>query len=305
MFGRQYRKIFVANFAWLEERAWCFIPSRTAISAKLLAADRKNPDEDSMSRLGFKINKERERRTTSQRKKETPLEFLSSMAVVMATALFIITFNIQAFEIPTSSMENTLLIGDHVFVDRITTAPPTHWAFFEHNRPIQCGDIIVFYSVETPDLHLVKRVIGVPGDKIHLRNSVVYRNGEPLKEPYVIHTLGNYDPYRDNFPAVPAWYAGDTVVPGWPLREGDDVVVSPGHYFVMGDNRDVSHDSRYFALIPRENIIGRPLFIYWSFETPPNQYQKTGIGDRLAFYSHVGLHFFDETRWRRMFRLVR
>ena len=239
------------------------------------------------------------------KKKETPMEFVSSMASVLAIALFILTFNIQAFEIPSSSMESTLLIGDHVFVDRITVAPPTHWAAFERYRPIQRGDIIVFYSVETPDLHLVKRVIGIPGDRIHLSGGVVYRNGEPLREPYVIHSVRNYDPYRDNFPAVPPQEAGDTVIAGWPQRNGDDIVVPAGHYFVMGDNRDVSHDSRYFGCIPRENIIGRPLFVYWSFETPADQYLRTDVGDRLAFYGHVTLHFFDETRWKRMFHPVR
>ncbi|HWC15451.1 MAG TPA: signal peptidase I [Terriglobales bacterium] len=240
----------------------------------------------------------------SERKKETPTEFLSSVAMVLATGLFIITFNIQAFEIPTSSMENTLLIGDHVFVDRITAAPPTHWAFFEHYRSIQRGDIVVFFSVETPGMHVVKRVIGIPGDRIHLRDGSVYRNGQALKEPYVIHSLGDQVPYRDNFPAIPPQLAGDSVIPGWPLRDGEDVVVPPDRYFVMGDNRDVSHDSRYFGLIPREKIIGRPLFIYWSFETPPGQWQKTDIGDRLSFYGHVAVHIVDQTRWTRMFRLV-
>lgn len=240
-----------------------------------------------------------------ERKLQTRVEVLSSMAMVMATALFIITFNIQAFEIPTSSMENTLLVGDHVFVDRITMAPPTSWAFFEHSRPIRRGDVIVFYSVETPDLHLVKRVIGVPGDRIHLRDGIVYRNGEALKEPYVIHSIGDYVPYRDNFPSVPAWQAGDTVIPGWPIREGEDIIVQPGRYFVMGDNRDVSHDSRYFGTIPRQNIIGRPLFIYWSFQTPEDQYQKTSLADRVAFYGNVVLHFVDRTRWSRMINVVR
>ncbi len=244
-----------------------------------------------------------------EKKKETPMEFLSSMAVVLVTGLFIITFNIQAFEIPSSSMENTLLIGDHVFVDRITIAPPTHWAAFEHYRPIQHGDIIVFLSPETPGLYVVKRVIGVPGDKIHLRDGVVYRNGQPLKEPYVIHTQGNYDPYRDNFPAVPASESGIRVASGWPvmagvMRDGDDIVVPPDSYFGMGDNRDVSYDSRYWGFIPRENIIGRPLFVYWSFETPADQWQKTDMGDRIAFLGHVALHFFDQTRWKRMFHLV-
>src|SRR5579872_2268281 len=138
------------------------------------------------------------------RKKEARLDVLSAGAMMFAIALFIVTFDIQAFEIPTSSMENTLLIGDHVFVDRITTAPPTFWARFERQRPIRRGDIIVFFSVETPSLDLVKRVIGIAGDRIHLRDGVVYRNGEALREPYVIHSAGNYVPYRDEFPAVPA-----------------------------------------------------------------------------------------------------
>lgn len=242
---------------------------------------------------------------TTEKKKETRMEALSSIAMILATALFIITFNIQAFEIPTSSMENTLLVGDHVFVDRITVAPPTTSAFFERNRPVRRGDIVVFYSVETPGLHLVKRVIGIPGDRIHLRNGVVYRNEEAVKEPYVIHSVGNYVPYRDNFPSIPPWLAGDTVIPGWPVRQGEDIVVPPGRYFVMGDNRDVSHDSRYFGTVPQENIIGRPLFIYWSFRTPEDQYEKTSVGDRLAFYGHVALHFADQTRWSRMLHVLR
>jgi signal peptidase I len=244
-----------------------------------------------------------------EKKKETPMEFISSMAVVLVTGLFIITFNIQAFEIPSSSMENTLLIGDHVFVDRVTIAPTTHWAAFEHYRPIRHGDIIVFLSPETPGLYVVKRVIGIPGDRIHLRDGVVYRNGQRLDEPYVIHSVGNIDPYRDNFPAVPASESAIRVAPGWPvmvgvMKQGNDIVVPPDSYFGMGDNRDVSYDSRYWGFIPRENIIGRPLFIYWSFITPEDQWTKTDIGDRVAFLGHIALHFFDQTRWNRMFHVV-
>jgi signal peptidase I len=244
-----------------------------------------------------------------EKKKETPMEFISSMAAVLVTGLFIITFNIQAFEIPSSSMEKTLLIGDHVFVDRITVAPPTPWAPFEHYRKIQHGDIIVFLSPQTPGLYVVKRVIGIPGDKLHLRNGVVYRNGEALTEPYVIHKVGDYNPYRDNFPAVSAIQASAQVSSEWPvqvgvLKQGEDLVVPPDSYFGMGDNRDESYDSRYWGFIPRENIIGRPLFVYWSFETPADQWQKTEISDRIQFLGHVALHFFDETRWRRMFHLV-
>jgi signal peptidase I len=161
-------------------------------------------------------------------------------------------------------------------------------------------------------LYVVKRIIGVPGDRIHLRNGVVYRNGEELKEPYVIHTQDAAsfpNPYRDNFPAVPPSESYN-VYPCWepelPMHiQGDDLVVPPGHYFGMGDNRDVSLDSRYWGFIPQENIIGRPMFIYWSFETPADQYRKTDFADRIGFLAHVVLHFFDETRWRRTLRVVK
>ena len=245
-----------------------------------------------------------------EKKRETPLEFVASMAAVVVTALFILTFNLQAFEIPSGSMENTLLIGDHVFVDRITYAPATGWTGpVVPYREIHSGDIIVFFSPAQPGQHLVKRVIGVPGDRIRLRNSVVYRNGRRLDEPYVIRSMGNYQAYRDNFPAVPPNYF-DQVTDAWQaelprhIQEGE-VVVPPDCFFAMGDNRDVSWDSRYWGFVPRRNILGRPLFIYWSFETPPYQYEKTGLGDRLAFAARVVIHFFGQTRWRRSFSLVR
>ena len=148
-----------------------------------------------------------------------------------------------------------------------------------------------------------------PGDRIHLRDGAVYRNGKKLDEPYVMHKDRNtYNPYRDNFPAVPP--EGYSVAPEWQLMmrsyiQGDDVVVPPHNYFAMGDNRDVSYDSRYWGFVPKENVIGRPMFIYWSFETPPNQYLQKEAGARLTFLGHVVLHFFDETRWRRTLRLVR
>ena len=206
------------------------------------------------------------------------------MAAVLVTGLFIITFVMQAFEIPSSSMENTLLIGDHVFVNRIQFAPKSPWVGpLLPYRDARRNDIVVFLSPQTPGLYVVKRIIGVPGDRIHLRNGVVYRNGEQLNESYVKHTEGSYpNPYRDNFPAVPTSEASN-VYSVWaqelPMHiEGDDVVVPPEHYFAMGDNRDVSLDSRYWGFIPKENVIGRPMFIYWSFETPGDQYQKTSFG---------------------------
>lgn len=239
------------------------------------------------------------------------MEFISSMSSVLITGLFIITFCMQAFEIPSSSMVKTLLIGDHVFVDRVTVAPKTSWMPLVHYREIKRGDIVVFLSPQTPGLYVVKRIMGIPGDRIHLKDGVVYRNGEKLNEPYVIHSRGDYDPYRDNFPNVPASESSQQVSADWPLRvgllkQGEDLVVPPDNYFGMGDNRDVSYDSRWWGFIPRENVIGRPMFIYWSFETPEDQYTKTDISDRLKFlFGHVVLHFFDETQWSRTLKLVR
>ena len=246
-----------------------------------------------------------------EKPRETTVEFLASLAAVLVTGLFIITFVLQAFEIPSSSMENTLLIGDHVFVNRVQFAPATHWMGpLMPYREIRRGDIVVFLSPAEPGLYVVKRIIGVPGDRIHLRNGVVFRNGEKLDEPYVIHnTDEGPNDYRDNFPAVPP-SDYNRLFPDWQQNlpqyiQGDDVVVPADSYFAMGDNRDVSYDSRYWGFIPKENVIGRPMFIYWSFETPPNQYMHTAIGERIGFLAHVVLHFFDETRWRRTMRVVR
>jgi signal peptidase I len=241
-----------------------------------------------------------------EKPKETPAEFIQSIATLLVTGLFIITFCLQAFEIPSSSMENTLLIGDHVFVDRVLLAPRTNWMKLIPYRNPRHGDIIVFLSPAEPGLYVVKRVIGVPGDRIHLRDGIVYRNGVALNEPYVIRN-GTYNPYRDQFPAIPP--DPGTLSPEWQLTmqshiQGEDLVVPEGAYFGMGDNRDVSLDSRYWGFIPRENIIGRPMFIYWSFETPAGQYLKQDMPDRIAFLLKVIFHFFDQTRWSRMFRVV-
>jgi len=245
-----------------------------------------------------------------EKQRETTVEFLASLAAVLVTGLFIITFILQAFEIPSSSMEDTLLIGDHVFVNREQFAPKTAGVGpLLPYREIKRGDIVVFLSPAEPGLYVVKRIIGVPGDRIHLIDGAVYRNGEKLTEPYVMHKGPVfYDPYRDNFPAVPPSEAYN-VSPEWQLLmrthvESGDIVVPKDSYFGMGDNRDVSLDSRYWGFIPKENVIGRPMFIYWSFNTPADQYRRTDFGDRIGFLTHVVFHFFDETRWRRTFRVV-
>jgi len=244
---------------------------------------------------------------TEEKPRETTVEFLASLAGVLVTGLFIITFILQAFEIPSSSMEDTLLIGDHLFVNREQFAAPTRWVGpLMPYREVRRNEIAVFLSPEQPGLFLVKRIIGVPGDRIHLRDGAVYRNGEKLAEPYAQHNLGNFDPYRDNFPAVPP---SEIRNEQWKQEmashiEGEDIVVPPDSYFAMGDNRDNSYDSRFWGFIPRENMIGRPMFIYWSFITPRDQYQMRSMGDRLGFLAHIIIHFFDETRWSRTFKVV-
>ncbi|HVI08984.1 MAG TPA: signal peptidase I [Candidatus Binatia bacterium] len=247
-----------------------------------------------------------------EKPRETTVEFLASLAAVLVTGLFIITFVVQAFEIPSSSMEDTLLIGDHVFVNRISFAPKTAWMGpLVPYRDVHRGDIVVFLHPDAmyAGTYVVKRIIGIPGDHIHLRNRVVYRNGEPLTEPYLDTDRDDpSDSYRNNFPAVPP--TDPNISPTWQAElpayvQGDDLVVPPGRYFAMGDHRGVSLDSRYWGFIPRENIIGRPMFIYWSFETPGDQYTKTSIGDRIGFLAHVVFHFFGETRWGRTLKVVR
>jgi signal peptidase I len=242
-------------------------------------------------------------------RKETPMEFIASMAEVFVIGLFIVTFNFQPFEIPSASMVKTLLIGDHLFVDRTTPAPPTKWVGpLIPYREIKRGDIVVFISPVQPGLHVVKRIVGVPGDRLRLKDRQLYLNGQPVNEPYVIQPK-EYNAYRDDFPTGVAEYEGN-IDRLWRVTMPDNVqdgelVVPPGRYFGMGDNREVSLDSRYWGFIPRENIIGRPMVIYWSFDTPENQFQKTEIAERVGWIFHVAIHFISDTRWDRTFRLVR
>jgi len=252
-------------------------------------------------------------KVAAQKPRETKVEFLASLAGVLATGLFIITFMVQAFAIPSSSMENTLLVGDHVFVNRIQFASKTSWAgsLLLPYDEIRRGDIVVFLSSQTSGLYVVKRIIGVPGDRIHLQSGIVYRNGQKLDEPYVLHDPDNpMDMYRDNFPAVPPPDFDSNVSDVWRANlpsyiHGDDIVVPPNAYFGMGDNRGVSLDSRYWGFIPQQNVIGRPMFIYWSFAASEGQYMGTSVGDRLGFLTYSIVHFIDKTRWRRTLRIVK
>ena len=248
---------------------------------------------------------------------ETPMEALASICTILAIGMFVFGFIFQNFEIPSGSMLNTLLIGDHVVVDRTTLAPETKWAPFVHYRAVRRGDIIVFMkpNPESPDLILVKRTIGIPGDRIHLRHGVVYLNGVAQNEPYAIQPSEDgpgqeaYQPYRDDFPSVTP-SPDEQVTEVWREElpqhiQGDDLVVPPGYVFAMGDNRTESLDGRYWGFVPQQNILGRPLFVYWSFETPADQEDKTSIGDRIGFMFHIVTHILSDTRWKRTFHVVR
>jgi signal peptidase I len=261
------------------------------------------------------------RPATKDRVEETPFEALASICSVLV-GLFALTLLAQNYLIPSGSMEDTLLVGDHLLVDRITFSPPTKWMLLVRYREPRRGDIVVFRRPAPqpePDadgnpqyLTLVKRLIGVPGDRIHLRDGVVFVNGVARTAPAEGRdSLVHDEAYVDNFPAVlPTPDDDHTAVESWvvelpKLVEDGDLVVPPDKYFMMGDNRHGSYDSRFWGLVPRENIIGRPLFNYWSFETPDSEGDKTGIGNSLAWMGHVVLHFFTETRWRRTLHLVR
>jgi signal peptidase I len=255
------------------------------------------------------------------RVEETPFEAVASICSVLVVGLFILTFLGQNFVIPSGSMENTLLVGDHLVVDRITLAPVAKWMPLVHYREPQRGDIIVFLKpVADPDPvdgsptypFLVKRLVGVPGDHIHLHDGIVILNGvaQPQpKEGKEAPANPSEQAFLDEFPTTPA--AEDaSATEAWAVDEPNhivngDLVVPAGHYFMMGDNRHNSLDSRYWGFVARENIIGRPLFNYWSFKTPEDEYEQTGIGNSVAWMGHVVLHFFSDTRWTRTFNPVR
>jgi len=241
---------------------------------------------------------------------ETPYEALASVCSVLVVGLFILTFLGQNFVIPSGSMEDTLLIGDHLVVDRITLAPTAKWMPIVHYREPKHNDIVVFLKPGEPDLFLVKRLIGMPGDHIHLRDGIVVVNGIAQDQPHAEKTtLDNHSDFLDEFPAIPP-SPDRGATESWSVDfpnhiENGDLVVPPGKYFMMGDNRHNSLDSRYWGFVPRENVVGRPLFNYWSFKTPADEYEQTGLGNSLAWMGHVVLHFFTQTRWNRTLHLTR
>ena len=249
-------------------------------------------------------------------KKSSLRDTFESLVVTVILAVFGTTFDVQAFKIPTGSMENTLLIGDHLLVNKFAFARQVGaLRHLEPYREPQRGDVLVFKfpgsgeEAQEPGEHFVKRVIGVPGDRIRVIHRQVFRNGQPLSEPYVHHDYpGEVRPADDFPPPSAAYLSGATTEWAGSIEsyvEDGDLVVPPGEFFVMGDNREHSWDSRFWGFVPRELVSGRPLLIYWSFETPEQEYLQTSVGDRIAQTADLLIHFFTRTRWRRTFRIVR
>ncbi len=233
------------------------------------------------------------------------LTSVQSLGVTVVIAVFVITFLVQAFQIPSESMEDTLLIGDYLLVDKVHYGQG--WGGILPYQPIRRGDIIVFRYPVHPTQHFVKRVVGLPGDRVRLVHKRLVVNGKPLEERYAIHRARSRDFFRDEFPAP--GHAGGNVEANWWLQmrglvDGRELLVPQGQYFVLGDNRDESLDSRYWGFVPRENIIGRPLLIYWSVRSPIEEDGAAPPDGKLARFVYVLTHIPQFTRWDRTLRII-
>jgi signal peptidase I len=216
-------------------------------------------------------------------RKSTIREYFESIVITAIIALFATTFAVQAFKIPTGSMESNLLIGDHLLVNKFVYG--LHSGFLSKLLPYKepkCGDVIVFKYPNTPEVAYVKRLIGMPGDKVEMKKRTIYINDQALKETYTQY-----------------------IDPGSVQDVFGPVYVPKGEYFAMGDNRDNSADSRVWGFVPRDYILGKGLVIYWSFETPRDEYLQTNATDRIKQFTDVFLNFFTKTRWRRTFQIIR
>ena len=234
-----------------------------------------------------------------------------SLAVSIVIALFVITFLTQAFQIPSESMENTLLIGDYLLVDKVHFAERGPWGgLLPYTRPRR-GEIVVFHYPVNPKQYFVKRLIGLPGDHVRIVNKKVLINGSPLEDSsYAIFQRWRRNPYSDNFPSREPGVPGE-VPPRWTaelLRDthGNELIVPAGAYFVLGDNRDDSDDSRYWGFVPQENIVGRPLLIYFSVDhTLPAPQADDPADGKLISLALSAEQFWHEVRWKRMLKVVR
>jgi signal peptidase I len=243
-------------------------------------------------------------------KRSTFAEYAESLLVTVLLALFGTTFIVQAFKIPSQSMEPTLLVGDHLLVNKFIFEGNGAW--YDRLLPyraIRRGDIVVFKFPFDDHPHYVKRVVGLPGDHVRIINQHVYVNGDPLSEPYVVHDPAYEDPFGDNFPPANRYFVEIGLRPEWAEQilshvHGDELVVPADNYFVMGDNRDRSWDSRYWGFVDRRAIMGRPIMVYWSVEATSEDYVNRGFLGSLRAIGQNLLHLSSRTRWHRMMHEV-
>ena len=242
--------------------------------------------------------------------RSTLAEYAESFIVTILLALFGMTFIVQAFKIPSQSMEPTLQVGDHLLVNKFIFGGTDAW--YEKLLPyraIRRGDILVFKYPFDDHPYYVKRVIGLPGDRIRIRDARVFIGGQRLAEPYVVHTPFASDPVVDDFPPANRDYVSVGLRPEWAAQimnhvDGEDLVVPPDRYFVMGDNRDSSWDSRYWGFVDRSAIIGRPMVVYWSVDATAEDYANRTLAGTLHGIWDTMLHLGSRTRWHRMLREV-
>ena len=229
-------------------------------------------------------------------RKSAAREWLESLVFSLIFVFFFTNFIAQATQVPTESMKPTILVGDHFFLDKF--AFPANYPQFMNKvlptREIARGDIVAFKSPGDPKVPFIKRVIGLPGETLEIRDKTVYINGRELEESYKhfidpnIYERGSGIPSdyiaRDNF--------GPKVIP-------------PNSYFMMGDNRDNSNDSRFWGVVDGKMVIGKPLFIYWSYDAPPYDPRSKSILEHAKDYLSVAVNFFSKTRWGRTGKILR
>lgn len=236
-------------------------------------------------------------------------EALASLLQTVVIALFLLTFVLQPFLIPSESMEHTLLVGDFLLVNKQIFAPPgsqnslAHWLM--PYRDVERGDVVVFHHPDPP--YLVKRVVGVPGDRIRIEGGRVSVNGMFLDEPYVSYEPAAPNSFRDNFPA--RIYTDPNIDPTWwrqlqSLTQSGELVVPAGEYFMLGDNRNHSKDSRFWGFVPREAIVARPLVIYFSLQRPSTTDVQQASDDRLGHDRELAARLAGFARWKRIFHVV-
>jgi signal peptidase I len=242
------------------------------------------------------------------------LQAIQSLLHLVVIAIFIITFCVQPFRIPSESMESTLLVGDFLLVNKQSASPSAYGSVGLFPAAIiHRGDIIVFHDPVDSTLHLVKRVIGLPGDHLRLHAGQVFINGHALSEPYAVYRPSPPDNFRDNFPRFQS--ADPEIDSHWWIRmrsliDNGELIIPTGNYFVMGDNRNDSEDSRYWGFVPREAIVGEPLIIYFSLQQndtddTANLTQDAAAEDQRRRHPSKIDSFIDFARWSRTFQVVR